>query len=72
MSVVVETLIFCDGGDEGLPCPMDGPYGSGDGRSRSAGSQRKGYRSDGWRYIGGKDYCPDCVKARAPDRGRKE
>ena len=57
MSVVVETLIFCDGSG----CALDGPYADGDQRHASAKAQRAGYGPDGWRLIAGKDYCPHCV-----------
>ena len=57
MSVTVETLIFCDGAE----CALDGPYADGDARHSSAKQQRAGYGNDGWRHIGGKDYCPHCV-----------
>ena len=76
MSVVKETLIFCDGSKGGLlandfACPMDGPYGDGDSRSRTAASQRDGYKLDGWRFINGKDYCPACVARRNSVKGTK-
>lgn len=61
MSVAKETLIFCDGG-EALECPMDGCYSDGDTRHNNAAHIRAGYKGDGWRFIKGKDYCPDCVK----------
>lgn len=67
MSVSVETLIFCDG--EG--CTRDGPYADGDARHARAKEQRKGYAMDGWRFVGGKDYCPDCA-ARMTVRGATE
>jgi hypothetical protein len=71
MSAVKETLIFCDGSEGGVlgndfTCPLDGPYGSGDTRSRSAKSQRASYGIDGWVYRNGKDYCPDCAKRLFP------
>lgn len=67
MSAIKETLIFCDGQDGGtlandFTCPMTGPYGDGDTRSRTAVSQRNGYAADGWLYRNGKDYCPACAK----------
>jgi hypothetical protein len=63
MSAYKETLIFCDGdGFLGKECPMDAPYGDGDGRGRTAAAQREGYVLDGWLFRGGKDYCPACAK----------
>ena len=64
MSVVIETLIFCDGKD----CALDGPYCDGDGRSESAMSQRRGFEINGWRRVGSKDYCPHCI-LKLPIRG---
>ena len=65
MSVEIETLIFCDGGDG---CPENGPYADGDARSKTAKAQRATYGGDGWRYIGGKYYCPACASRIRPDR----
>jgi hypothetical protein len=63
MSVIKETLIFCDGKDAGFDCPEDGPVFDGDSRSETAKSQRAGFETTGWKHIKGKDYCPHCVAA---------
>jgi hypothetical protein len=63
VSIVIETLIFCDGAERGWPCPEDGPYASGDARGERASAQRATARTDGWRTVGGVlDYCPECAK----------
>ena len=58
MSARIETLIFCDGDN----CPENQPYAAGDARELSAKRQRARYGCDGWKYIKGKDYCPQCVE----------
>jgi hypothetical protein len=62
VSALKETLIYCDGPP--AVCPQEGPYGNGDGRELNASSQRTGYKTDGWHYWQGKDYCPTCWRAR--------
>lgn len=60
MSAVTETLIFCDGGPK---CKSDGdPWANGECRSDTAKLQRHRYQVDGWQYINGKDFCPDCIR----------
>lgn len=56
MSVVVETLVFCDGCEDNC---------NGDDRSYSAGEIRRHRKLNGWIQVGAKDYCPDCAAERA-------
>lgn len=52
MSIVIETFIMCDGG-----CG----YAHGvDDRSKTGKQQRESAKRDGWLFIKGRDYCPDC------------
>lgn len=59
MSAHKMTLVWCDGGDE---CPQETPYADSDASSQTAARQRETYHLDGWRFVNGKDYCPDCNK----------
>lgn len=66
MTAIKTTLIYCDGRDEGLDCPLDGPISSDVGPTETAAYQREHlFPQHGWKRIKGKDYCPLCVKARA-------
>lgn len=49
--IIVETFIICD------KCNIS--YGL-DNRFLNGKQHRKGYKTDGWKYIKGKDYCPKC------------
>ena len=51
MSIVIETILFCDG------C---GENGWGDERHFSAKYQRESNRQEGWVQRGSKDFCPNC------------
>lgn len=51
MSVVIETLVFCDGCSENL---------SADDRSFSAAHIRENRKRAGWYQKGKLDYCPEC------------
>lgn len=53
MSVVIETLVFCDGCSENH---------SGDDRSSSAKQIRASRKREGWIQRGSKDYCESCAK----------
>lgn len=64
MGAMKQTLIYCDGEN----CPHDGPYNP-DYEAGSAARQRQQYRQDGWRYINGKDYCPECVAKLQSSKG---
>ena len=61
MSIVVETLLFCDGRSQGCTCQMTAPYADGDSKSDSAKEQRNSAKAEGWSRRNGKDYCPDCT-----------
>ena len=62
MSATKITYIYCDGED----CPIAGqPYSADVGPTETAAVQRKYYGASGWKYVGGKDYCPECVERRA-------
>jgi len=56
MTATIETIITCDG----LTCQSDRAYADGDQKMDSASMQRANF-SWGWRFINGKDYCPECV-----------
>lgn len=61
MSVVIETLVFCDTCGENL---------SGDDRSSTAAEIRKNRKKWGWVQIGSKDYCcPKCKETAAKKGG---
>ncbi len=53
MSVVIETLVFCD------DCSHQN---SGDDRALNARQIRASRKQSGWIQRGSKDYCPDCAK----------
>lgn len=55
MSVVKETLVFCDGCSDQL---------CGDDRSCSAKVIRKNRALVGWIQVGSLDYCPRCAEER--------
>lgn len=59
MSVVIETLVFCD--DCGHQC-------SGDDRAKTAAMIRKGRKASGWIQIGSKDYCEKCASRNKKDK----
>ncbi len=59
MSVVIETLVFCD------DC---GDNATGDDRSFSAAHIRENRKQAGWIRVGSKDYCGNC----APNHRRKK
>lgn len=61
MSVVIETLVCCDG------C---GHNNSGDDRHLPAYEIRKNRAKEGWRKIGQKDYCPKCVESLKDEGGK--
>lgn len=52
MSVVIETLVICDGCDDAC---------GGDDRDRTAKEIRASRKSYGWVQRGKKDYCDECV-----------
>lgn len=52
MSVVIETLVFCDGCDENC---------GGDDRGYNAKRIRERRKLGGWIQRGSKDYCPRCA-----------
>ena len=51
MSVVIETLVICDGCGEAC---------NGDDRNENAAKIRAARKKVGWRQKGSKDYCADC------------
>lgn len=63
MSVIKETLVFCDG--EGC----DALFGSSDCRNETAAQQRAGFAQEGWHRAGDKDYCPECWAKRKKAKG---
>jgi hypothetical protein len=64
MSVVVETLVFCDS------C---GDNCGGDDRSFNARHIRANRKKGGWVQRGAKDYCPNCaVKFKKPQSTERE
>ena len=52
MSVVIETLVFCD---------RCGENSCGDDREQTAKAIRKSRKSAGWIQRGSKDYCGECA-----------
>ncbi len=65
MSVIIETLIVCDGGHP----QCSGNDWSADSRHRGAAEQRRFARAKlGWHCVSSKDFCPKCWKARAVER----
>lgn len=59
MSLVIETHIQCD--DCGNTFGVDF-------RSLTGYNQRKKALKNGWKYSGGKDYCPNCITKKNPRR----
>ena len=59
MSVVIETLVICDGCSEN--------YG-GDDRYSSAKTIRAKRKKYGWIQRGAEDYCEECAKMRKANR----
>lgn len=59
MSIVVETFLICDG------CGKN--FGI-DNRERSSFTQRLHAKSNGWKAIRSKDYCPNCIKQGKPKK----
>jgi len=58
MSIVIETLVYCDGDD----CPLEGAaLHNSDLREQTATQQ---LRNSGWATRWRKHFCPDCRKIR--------
>lgn len=57
MSVIIETIITCDGDSDNC----EGNDWSADSRHFNASEQRKMAKDQlGWHHTGGKDYCATC------------
>lgn len=56
MALIIESFLICDGN-----CNTN--YGV-DSRSLTGKRHRSLAKQEGWTYIGGKDYCPDCSSVR--------
>lgn len=52
MSAVIETFLICDGN-----CGRN--FGV-DNRHETAAQHRESAKQAGWRYVNGKDFCPEC------------
>lgn len=63
MTAIRQTMIYCDGDEDS--CPMENcPWGGGDGSFHlmPVANQRLEMKTEGWKRIAGKDYCPHCAK----------
>lgn len=55
MSAVIETFLLCD-----TP-QCDNSFGV-DTRNQSVREQRRDAKLNGWKFVKGKDYCPECIR----------
>jgi len=62
MSVVIETIVYCDG------C---GDNHSGDQRNYTAKYQRESNKAEGWVQRGSKDFCQKCKLVTPRQKRRK-
>lgn len=66
MSIAIYRRVWCDGPGSGLMC---GSWLGEDMPGETATELRRRARNAGWRRLGGKDLCPNCVEASNPKKG---